>query len=66
MSKSNYFETYLDKNKNDTSLIWKGIRQLLTFNCKCKRQPNIISIKGKGVTIPKNIANALSKFFLKI
>ena len=53
-SKEDYFKIYLKKNKNDTSLIWKGIRQLITLEYKSKRQPSIIiTVKDKDVTNPK-------------
>ena len=42
-SKKDYFE----KNRNDTSLIWKGIRHLITLKHKSKKQPSIFTVKGK-------------------
>ena len=61
-----YFKNYFEKNKNDTSLIWKGIRQLITLKHKSKRQFSIITVKGKDVTNPKNISNAFNNFFTNI
>ena len=52
--------------KKDTSLTWKGIRQFITLKHKNKRQPSIITVKGKDVTNPKNIANAFKIFFTNI
>ena len=37
----------LIKIKMDTSLIWKGIRQLIVLKHKSKRQPSITTVKGK-------------------
>ena len=65
-SKKDYFKNYFEKNKNDTSLIWKRIRQLITLKHKKKRQPSITTVKGKDVTNPKNIANAFKIFFANI
>ena len=65
-SKKDYFKNYFEKNKNDTSLIWKGIRQLITLKHKSKRQPSITTVKGKDVTNPKNIVNAFNNFFTNI
>ena len=48
------------KSKNDTSLIWKGIRQFVMLKNKSKRQPSIITVNGKDVTNHKNIANAFN------
>ena len=56
----------LKKNKNNTSLIWKGIRQLITSKHKSKRQPSIITVKGKDLANPKNITNAFNNFFTNI
>ena len=30
-SKNEYFKLFFDKNRNNTTLIWKGIRQLITL-----------------------------------
>ena len=35
-SKKDCFKNYFEKNKNDTSLIWKGIRHLITLKHKSK------------------------------
>ena len=56
----------LKKNKNDTSLIWKGIWQLLTLKHKNKGQLSIITVKDKDLTNPKNIGNAFNNFFTNI
>ena len=47
-------------------MVWKGIQQLITLKYKSKRQPCIITVKGKDVTNPKNIANAFNNFFTNI
>ena len=47
-------------------MIWKGIQQLITLKHESKRQPSIITVKGKDVTNPKNIANAFNNFFTNI
>ena len=60
-SKKDYFKNYFEKN-NNTSLIWKVIQHLITLKYKSKRQPSIITVKGKDVTNPKNIVNALNNF----
>ena len=47
-------------------MIWKGIRQLITLKHKNKGQPSIITVKGKDITNPKNIANAFNNIFTNI
>ena len=32
---------------------------------RSKRQPSIITVKGKDITNPKNTANAFKKYFYK-
>ena len=44
-SKNEYFKLFLDKNRNNITLIWKGSRQLITRKSKSKVRPNIE--KGK-------------------
>ena len=61
-SKKDYFKNYFGKN-DDTSLICKGIRQLITLKHKNKRQPSIITVKGNDITNPKNITNTFNQFF---
>ena len=53
-SKKDYFKNYFEKKKTDISLIWNGIRQLITLKHKSTSQPNIFTVKGKDVTNPKN------------
>ena len=63
-SKNEYFKLFFDKNRNNTTLIWKGIRQLITLKSKSKIHPNIVKVKGKDIMNPIEIANALNNFFL--
>ena len=59
-----YFKLFFDKIRNNTTLIWKGIRQLITLKSKSKVDPNIVKVKGKDITNPTEIANALNNFFI--
>ena len=65
-SKNEYFKLFLDKNRNNTTLIWKGIRQLITIKSKSKVRPNIAKVRGKDITNPTVIANAFNNFFINI
>ena len=49
-------------NKNDTTLTWKGKRQLTTLNYKSKSQPTVITAKSNDFINPKNSANAFIIF----
>ena len=44
-SKNEYFKLFFGKNRNNITLMWKGIRQLITLKSKSKVRPNIE--KGK-------------------
>ena len=65
-SKNEYFKLFFDKNRNNTTLIWKGIRQLITLKSKSKIHPNIVKVKGKDITNPIEIPNAFNNFFINI
>ena len=64
-SKNEYFKLFLDKNRNNTTLIWKGIWQLITLKSKSKIHPNIVKVKGKDIMNPTEIVNAFNNFFYK-
>lgn len=65
-SKKDYFKNYFEKNKNNKYFIWRGIQQLTSLKYKSSRQPNIITIKPREITNPKNIANDSNNFFTNI
>ena len=44
----------------------KIISKLITLKYKSKRQSSIITVKGKDVTNPKNIADTFNNIFIKI
>ena len=54
---------FIVKNRNNTTLIWKGIRQLFTLKSKSKVHLNIVKVKGKDITNPTEIANAFNNVF---
>ena len=62
----NTSKLFFDKNRNNTTLIWKGIRQLITLKSKSKIHLNIVKVKGKDITNPIEIVNAFSNFFINI
>ena len=65
-SKNEYFKLFFDKNRNNTTLIWKGIWQLITLKSKSKIHPNIVKVKGKDIMNPIEIANAFYNVFMNI
>ena len=65
-SKNEYFKLFFDKNRNNITLIWKGIWQLITLKSKSKIHPNIVKVKGKDIMNPIEIANAFNNVFMNI
>ena len=51
-SKHENFKLLFDKNRNNITLIWLGIRQLIILKCKSKVHPNIVKVKSKDITNP--------------
>ena len=66
ISTNEYFKLFFDKNRNNTTLIWKGIWQVITLKSKSKVHPNIVKVKGKDITNLSEIANAFNNFFIDI
>ena len=65
-SKNEYFKLLFDKNRSNTTLIWKGIRRLITLKSKSKIHSNIAKVKGKDITNTIEIANAFNHFVINI
>ena len=65
-SKNEYFKSFFDKNRNNTTLIWKGIWQLITLKSKSKVHPIIVKVKSKDITNSTDIANAFYSIFIDI
>ena len=65
-AKHDYFDTYLEKNKNNISNTWKGITNLVTLKAKGKFEPKILSINNKCKIDPRTVANAFNNCFIKI
>ena len=63
-SKNEYFKSFFDKNRNNTTLIWKGIWEFIQMNSGI--YPNIVKVKGKDITNPTDITNVFNNFFIVI
>ena len=62
-SKNEYFKLFFfHENRNNNTLIWKRIWQLITLSSKSKVHPNIVKVKGKDIINPAKIADALTFF----
>ena len=57
---------FFKKNCNNTTLIWKRIRQLLTPKSKSKIHPNTVKVKDRDIvnTVDIAIANVFKIFFI--
>ena len=62
-SENEYFKLFFDKNRNNATLIWKGIRQLITLKSKSKIHPNIVKVKVKGYYQSYRNCECFQQFF---
>ena len=65
-SKKIYFQSFFEKNKNDSKKIWKGIRSLVTLKKKNLTQPTSLSVNGELLTNPIKVSNVFNKYFVNI
>ena len=65
-SKREYYESFFEKNKSNTSEIWKGIKTLITLKSKNKTLPTNLNINGNIITDPVDLANVFNEFFVNI
>ena len=65
-SKINFYKDYFEKNKNKSSMLWKGIRAIVNINNSSKKDIKLINDKGKNVSDPKIIAELFNDYFINI
>ena len=66
IQKKKYFQSFFEKNKNDSKKIWKGIRSLVTLKKKNLTQPTSLSVNGELLTNPIKVSNVFNKYFVNI
>ena len=68
ISKKRYYETTLEKSKNDLRQIWNTIRSVLPTNRKnvTATSPCLLKINDCFISAPHDIANNLNDFFSTI
>ena len=65
-NKSNYYKDFFLKNKNKSSLLWKGIRSIVNINNSSKKDIKLINDKGMNISDPKTIADLFNDYFINI
>ena len=65
-SKSEYFKNYFDQHKTSMKQIWSGIRKIVNTRQSSSRFISQISVDGKDLKDPKQIANAFNNFFVNV
>ena len=65
-SKRNYYESFFERHKSDTSQIWKGIKSIVTLKSKCQYKPTTLNFNDNTISEPLDIANAFNEFFTRI
>ena len=68
LEKDNYYQNFINQNKNNLIQVWKNIKSLINFKSKAKHNNiNInINIKGKVTPDPIEIYNHFNKHFTTI
>ena len=54
------------KNKNKTSIIWKGIKSIVNLKPSSRKDITLIDDNGKDITDPYKISNIFNKYFVNI
>ena len=63
--KSEYFTSAIENNKDNSSLLWKKLKEILPNKQKCVPS-SIISSNGEYVDDPTDIANNFNEYFSTI
>ena len=65
-SKYEYFKNYFDQHETSLTKIWSGIRKIVNTQQSSSRCISQISVDGKDLKDPKQIANAFNNFFINV
>ena len=55
LEKDNYYQNFINQNKNNVIQVWKNIKSLINFKSKAKHNNININIKGKVTPDPIEI-----------
>ena len=65
-SKRRYYNDYFRANLKNIKNAWKGIRSIISLQCKDSDIPKIIKDQDTFLTAPKDIADLFNKFFYSV
>ena len=65
-AKKRYYKDFFEKNKNKTSIIWKGIKTIVNIKPSSRKDISLIDDNGKDTTDPYKISNIFNKYFVNI
>ena len=65
-AKKRYYKDFFEKNKNKTSIIWKGIKTIVNIKPSSRKDITLIDDNGKDTTDPYKISNIFNKYFVNI
>ena len=65
-SKSLYYTSYFENNHENSSAIWKGIRNLVNVKSSNKAHFNLLDNDNKLMSDQKNIANKFNNYFANV
>ena len=65
-AKKRYYKDFFEKNINKTSIIWKGIKNIVNFKPSSRKDITLIDDNGNDTTDPYKISNIFNKYFVNI
>ena len=65
-SKKEHYDSYFEEHNTNIKKTWEGIRKIVNVKKSTKFSISHLSIKGKIVDDPKDIANAFNNFFVNV
>ena len=67
ITKKAYYKIYFQKNRKPSRALWSGINEIIYSKKSSKTiPPSSISVEGKTISDPQNIAENFNTFFTSI
>ena len=67
ITKEAYYKNYFQENRKNSRALWSGINEIIFSKKSSKTIPqSSISVEGKTISDPKNIAENFNNFFISI
>ena len=63
ISKRNYYNNYFVIKQGNSTLIWKGIKSIISVKSKVLGRSTVINQNDSEISDPKKIADAFDRYF---